>query len=398
MNHSLVMTFAHSLLSLMYFVNKKSLFSTSTSRISVLFLIMSLEVTKVCGRPDRPFLSQEAFDITPQVSYQDEMYCSRNHSMVILVKSGLKNQGLRNVIRQTWGREAVLKYNTPVLFVMGQTNDHHLKKRITVESYFHNDVIQGSFIDHYYNLTLKTLFAYNWANEFCPDTPWILYVDDDAIVNVAKLHRFASYLTNKPGSRSQIHCRSNVNAPVNRSPDSKWFLTAEEYKSKKYPTYCTGIGYLLPSDVSRKIYDSAMKPQTSPKLWIDDIFVTGIAAAAAGVRHKYTSLFYPYLYDDYLNKEERLYSSHIVVGELKSVAKFLDFWRKATSPEPLAIKTTIEGMCGFPICWPSFFSFLLVYFVAKVIACLTKPVYKIIMGKVANELTNQPKRFDMLEA
>lgn len=328
-NYSLVMNFACLFLSLMYLVKKKGLFSKSTSTMSLLFLIMLFEVGQVCCRPERLFLGQEALDITLQVSFHDQMYCEQNHSIIILVKSGLKNQELRNAIRETWGREAILKHNSPVLFVMGETNDRQLKKRVTVESHYHKDIIQGSFIDDYYNLTLKTLFALNWVNKFCPDSPWILYVDDDAIVNVAKLHRFTSYLSNKPGSRSEIHCRSNFNAPVNRNPDSKWFLTTEEYKPKKYPTYCSGIGYLLPSDVSRKLYDCAMNPETLPKLWIDDIFVTGIAASAAGVRHKHTSLFYPYLYNNYLNKEEKLYSSHIIVGELKLVAKFANFWKKA---------------------------------------------------------------------
>ena len=361
--------------------------------VFLLVITIGVQIEEAYGRPDRPFLQQKDLDVTPQVSFHNESYCSSNHSVIILIKTGLKNQELRESIRQTWGREAVYRYNTPVLFVLGQTQDRHLKKNITVESYFHNDIIQGSFIDHYYNLTLKTLFALNYANEFCSNIPWILYVDDDAIVNVPKLHRFISYLSNKPGSRDQIHCRSNINAPVNRNPDSKWYLTTDEYEDKKYPTYCTGIGYLLPTDVSRRLYDSAMDPNTQPKLWIDDIFVTGVAAAAAGIRHRHTSIIYPYLYDNYLNREERFYSANVIVGELKTATKFSDFWKKALSPEPTVVKTTLEKLCGFPICWSSFLSILLVFCVVKVVTCLKKPIYKFIVSKVANEYAQQPKRY-----
>jgi beta-1,3-galactosyltransferase 1 len=352
-----------------------------------------MTVKVVSGRPDIPFLSQKVLDVSSQVSFHDESYCSSNHTVIILVKTGLKNQELRDSIRHTWGREAVYRYNTPVLFVMGQTADLHLKKRLTIESYFHNDIIQGSFIDTYYNLTVKTLFALNYANEFCSNIPWILYVDDDAIVNIPKLHRFISYLTNKPGSRDHIHCRSNVNAPVNRNPESKWYWSQDDFKDEYYPSYCTGIGYLLPIDVSRRLYDSAMNPDTKPKLWIDDIFVTGVAAKAAAIKHKHTSIIYPYLYDDYFGHEERLFVSNVIVGELKTAFKFADFWTKATSPQPGDFKTTIEKLCGFPICWPSFFSFLFVYCLAKVMTYITKPFYKMIASRVANEYAHQPKRY-----
>jgi len=268
------------------------------------------------------------------------------------------------------------------LFVLGHTLDHHLKERISVESYFHNDIIQGIFIDDYYNLTLKTLFALNWANEHCANKEWIMNVDDDAIVNVAKLSKFVSYLSKNPGSTSTLHCNSNSNLVV-RNPKSKWFLSQKEYVKNRYPSYCSGsTGCVLSRNVSRKLYETAMMPETQPKLWLEDTFVTGIAAAAAGIKHNHSSMFYPYLYDTYYGREEHLYSTSIVVGELKPAIKLVDFWVKATSPDPSYFQTSLEQISRHPICWESLISFLFIYLMAKVIVLFSKPLYKMLVSRI----------------
>ena len=39
---------------------------------------------------------------------------------------------------------------------------------VETESFIYGDIIQGDFIEHYHNLTLKGLFALSWISQHCP--------------------------------------------------------------------------------------------------------------------------------------------------------------------------------------------------------------------------------------
>jgi len=126
-------------------------------------------------------------------------------------------------------------------------------------------------------------------------------------------------------------------------------------------------------------------PGTQPKLCFDDVFVTGIVAAAAGIKQNHTEMFYPYLYNTYYGREEHLYSTSIVAGELKPAIKLVDFWVKATSPDPSYFQTSLERISGHPICWESFISFLFIYLMAKVIALFSKPLYRMLVSRIPGD-------------
>ena len=57
--------------------------------------------------------------------------------------------------------------------------------------YMRRDIIVFDFIDHYENLTLKTMMGMKWATEMCPKVQSVLKIDDDMTINTPK------YITNK---------------------------------------------------------------------------------------------------------------------------------------------------------------------------------------------------------
>jgi acyl carrier protein phosphodiesterase len=52
------------------------------------------------------------------------------------------------------------------------------------EEHLYRDIVQGAFEDTYDNNIFKTLMIYKWIVEFCDSVDYILFVDDDYLVNV----------------------------------------------------------------------------------------------------------------------------------------------------------------------------------------------------------------------
>ena len=46
------------------------------------------------------------------------------------------------------------------------------------------DIIQETFLDDYWNNTMKTIMGFNWVSTICPGAKYVLCVDDNYIVNI----------------------------------------------------------------------------------------------------------------------------------------------------------------------------------------------------------------------
>jgi len=105
--------------------------------------------------------------------------CDTSTVMVILVHSGTRNIAQRDAIRETWG-DAVLTGRWPneqrsescaglrLSFVLGLSSDEAVNRAVREEYAHHNDIVQGDFIDHYHNMTLKSLLDLKVVDERCP--------------------------------------------------------------------------------------------------------------------------------------------------------------------------------------------------------------------------------------
>ena len=207
------------------------------------------------------------------VSSQDS-----HKKVLIAIKTAVTHHNRRNVLRQTWLTHVVLK-NIPYVFVLGTSINDDEMKNLQMEHEKYNDLLIGKFIDNYYNLTLKTTFAIFWTKTYCPNY-WLLYVDDDTIVNIMNVLNFIESVQNT--STYAIYCNRYFNGPI-RSIKSKWFVPYIVWNNTDYPQLCHGFGTLMPPYVLPRLYETAMNNSVRPKLWLDDVFITGIVRNAAGV-------------------------------------------------------------------------------------------------------------------
>lgn len=213
-----------------------------------------------------------------------------------LVHSKANHFRQRQVIRQTWASQRDLIRH---VFLIGLADQTGLEGTMDVQSLLesenakYNDLVQGEFIDHYRNLTYKNLMGLKWVGQYCPSVRFVLKSDDDAFIDVVQLKKFIERTWPSGPSAETLICNVHEDAPVQRS--GKWAVSHEEYPSKTYPAFCSGLAYVMRPELANKLFRWANKV---PALWVDDVFVTGILAASVNVRHFYLNLRYTHQQDD----------------------------------------------------------------------------------------------------
>ena len=111
-------------------------------------------------------------------------------SVIVLVKSAAINFERRNSIRKTWGWPGNCNYTmVRTVFLVGLISDNTAQLKIRRENGRYHDIIQGDFIDGYYNNTLKTLMGLKWAYLFC-ESDYYLFADDDYYISTKNLLLF----------------------------------------------------------------------------------------------------------------------------------------------------------------------------------------------------------------
>ncbi|XP_076343417.1 UDP-GalNAc:beta-1,3-N-acetylgalactosaminyltransferase 1-like [Tachypleus tridentatus] len=166
---------------------------------------------------------------------------SKNPLVLALVHSAPNHFVHRKIIRRTWGSVRHFRnFTFNVAFLLGQTN-RRLQSRIYQEMKQYCDIIQGSFVDSYRNLSYKHMMGYKWVMEFCPSAIMIFKVDDDVYVDSFQVLNFLSSTFGlKPFN---ILACSVMSSGTLTHRKGKWGVTRSEFSFDMYPEYCSGMGY-----------------------------------------------------------------------------------------------------------------------------------------------------------
>lgn len=198
--------------------------------------------------------------------------------VVILVHSAPENLSKRRTIRETWGRK---DKHSLLIFLLGAVKDANLQNSLERENNLYGDIVQGSFVDSYRNMTYKHVMGFKWFIYFC-QAHFVLKTDDDVFVNSPLLYDILSHESPQSSifalsSQRLILCDKIPHSKVKRSYRSKWRVSYDEFKDKFYEPYCPGFAIIYTSDVVKDLY---RKAQHSRYFWIDDVHITGTLSAA----------------------------------------------------------------------------------------------------------------------
>ncbi len=174
--------------------------------------------------------------------------------LVLMVPVAPHQLEARKAIRSTWGSESSVQGKAVLtLFLVGLTGGAEAQQQLEEESRQHRDLLQSSFVDSYFNLTIKTMVIMDWLATRCFQAAYAMKVDSDMYINLENL--MSLLLSPNTPRENYITGYLMWDRPVIRDKKSKWYVSEELYPEPKYPTYVQGAGYIFSNDLPEKIVE-----------------------------------------------------------------------------------------------------------------------------------------------
>ncbi|NXL34066.1 B3GL1 acetylgalactosaminyltransferase, partial [Glaucidium brasilianum] len=248
-----------------------------------------------------------------------------NPFLVILVSSRPRDVELRQAIRITWASQHLWwGHRILTLFLLGQaTRREETAAALSVEdeSILYGDIIRQDFMDTYDNLTLKTIMAFRWVSEFCPNAKFLMKTDADVFINTANLVKFLLKLNSSENIFTGYPLIDNF---AYRGFYRKTYISYDEYPFKLFPPYCSGMGYILDGKLALRIYQlmSHIKP-----IKFEDVYV-GICLniLKVNIRMPDEKQFFLYKINFDICKYRQLIAVHGITS-----SEIIGFWQDLSS-------------------------------------------------------------------
>ncbi|CDJ49588.1 hypothetical protein, conserved [Eimeria brunetti] len=223
--------------------------------------------------PSLPVQTNWQLLITPKVS------CAADPPFAALVTmTGAADAEARAVVRSTWGGiSRVGKRRVRLFFVLGIVSSQEVQRAVEEEAEKYGDILQHSAPDKYRHLTYKTITAFRWLADACPEAKFLVKADADIFIDMNKLLRYLSTHEDETNVAAGV-LRTNV--PVIREPSNRNYEDPGVYSPSTYPPYLSGPIYIISNDLVAKI---AAIANLLPVLSNEDCFV-GTCLQALGVQ------------------------------------------------------------------------------------------------------------------
>lgn len=175
--------------------------------------------------------------------------CPHNYIVLTIISSHVQDFNRRMLIRKTWGSDRNLKKRRwKTYFVVGLTTNQETLRLLSCEKEQFSDIIYGDVYESFDNLTFKMQIGFEWAVRYCK-FKYLLKTESDVFVNIPKLLQF---LLHKDTQKRRLYAGYvQFSAQVMRS--GKYAVSKKQYRKAIYPRYCSGGGFVLTSDVVKKM-------------------------------------------------------------------------------------------------------------------------------------------------
>ncbi|XP_062594315.1 beta-1,3-galactosyltransferase 5-like isoform X2 [Saccostrea cucullata] len=285
-----------------YGITKKDMTPTNASTM--------LNVSKTITTP---FYAHVTY-ITNPSTICDSFKTYNGTKILMLVKSSPENFHLRKWIRFKSQFYKDFKDAVKTLFLLGHSASRD--PDILKESRAYGDIIQGSFQDAYRNLTYKTVMGYRWMSEYCKDSEFVVYKDDDFKINIVNLMKHI-----KGHKAPQTMFMGNLvkkGRMIYRNPKHKWYLSKEDYPQNVLPPYFPGGVYLVSATIAKQLVSNFHSVKWLP---IDDVYI-GLVAQKLNITLTHSKLF------EFKNCDK--FHANLACREFTRPQEVLDAWRTMT--------------------------------------------------------------------
>ncbi|XP_034707679.1 beta-1,3-galactosyltransferase GALT1-like isoform X1 [Vitis riparia] len=171
--------------------------------------------------------------------------------LFIGVFSTANNFKRRMAVRRTWMQYlAVRSGAVAVRFFVGLHKNQMVNEELWKEVQTYGDIQLMPFVDYYSLITWKTIAICIFGTE-AVSAKYVMKTDDDSFVRVDEV--LASLKRTKV-THGLLYGLINSDARPHRSPDSKWYISPEEWAGETYPPWAHGPGYVVSNDIAKTVY------------------------------------------------------------------------------------------------------------------------------------------------
>nr|XP_009595907.1 beta-1,3-galactosyltransferase GALT1 isoform X2 [Nicotiana tomentosiformis] len=197
------------------------------------------------------------------------------------VFSTANNFKRRMAVRRTWMQyDAVRSGQVAVRFFVGLHKNQMVNEELWNEARTYMDIQLMPFVDYYSLIAWKTIAICVFGTEVI-SAKFVMKTDDDAFVRVDEI---LSSMQRINVTRGLLYGLINSDSHPHRSPDSKWFITPEEWPEETYPPWAHGPGYVVSSDIAKTISSKQRKGRlkmfkledVAMGIWISEIKKKGL--------------------------------------------------------------------------------------------------------------------------
>lgn len=252
----------------------------------------------------------EALKATPILSHKPL-------DLLVGVFSTANNFKRRMAVRRSWMQyPAVRSGAVAVRFFVGLHKNLLVNEELLNEAQTYGDTQLMPFVDYYSLITWKTVAICIFGTEVL-SAKYVMKTDDDAFVRVDEVMASLNKINVNHGL---LYGLINSDARPHRDPNSKWYISPEEWSEETYPPWAHGPGYVVSQDIAKEVY---RKHKTGDlKMFKLEDVAMGIWIAE--MKKKGMKVVY--------SKEERVYNEgckdNYVVAHYQSPREMLCLWQK----------------------------------------------------------------------
>lgn len=237
--------------------------------------------------------------------------------LLVGVFSTANNFKRRMAVRRSWMQyPAVRSGAVAVRFFVGLHKNLLVNEELLNEAQTYGDTQLMPFVDYYSLITWKTVAICVFGTEVL-SAKYVMKTDDDAFVRVDEVMASLNKINVNHGL---LYGLINSDARPHRDPNSKWYISPEEWSEETYPPWAHGPGYVVSQDIAKEVY---RKHKTGDlKMFKLEDVAMGIWIAE--MKKKGMKVVY--------SKEERVYNEgckdNYVVAHYQSPREMLCLWQK----------------------------------------------------------------------
>ena len=196
--------------------------------------------------------------------------CSPNIELVICTPTLPKDVSLRQMLREK-RKDFLMHSNARLIFFIGVLHwepNKRVQELVSKEAERHGDIVQESYIDSYYNLTLKSMSIAKWVSEYCSSAKFVIKSDADVFIKPINL---LAAMKRQYDHYQKFIIGNLVSKRIspNRNPKSKWYISEKEFPGK-YPIFVLGPTYGYTVSVAPLIFRASRE---IPFFKLEDVFL-----------------------------------------------------------------------------------------------------------------------------